>query len=58
MIAIQDRDRCIIAIEPTLPKAMIQAGIRKVKYSYIRKLFYKHPKNTIIKYKEYYLSKW
>ena len=58
MIIIQDKGLHIIGIGTTLPKAMIDAGIRRVKYDYMRKLLSYSQDKYEVKYKEYYLSKW
>lgn len=61
MIAIQDKDKNIIAIRSTLTKAMDATGIPKTKYSYIREKLSKIPKTNypkLIKYKSFIISKW
>jgi hypothetical protein len=58
MVIIQDENKDITGYGATLPKAMKRAGIGKEKYSYIRRLLWLAGYGKVIRWKDYYVSKW
>jgi len=56
IITIQNSDKDIICVETTLPKALVSAGIKRIKYSYIKQRL-AEAKYYPIKYKKYIITK-